>query len=151
MDSGPRIANLVMQVTKESIAAACNLPHDGEKWFKNKLITGGDVNQFLKPEHKDPNWAKGIPRDWIVDEWMEALLMLKRFITCEGRYSTVFLFHLRFLLHLAGIKRMNLPYYFLRDLNKMAMKVQENPKTPPHEIYHRGLIKVLVKAELGKL
>jgi hypothetical protein len=46
---------------------------------------------------------------------------------------------------------MNLPYYFLRDLNKMAMKVQANPKTPPHGIYHQGLIKVIVKAELGKL
>jgi hypothetical protein len=46
---------------------------------------------------------------------------------------------------------MNLPYYFLRDLNKMAMKVQENPKTPPHGIYHQGLIKVLIKDELGKL
>jgi hypothetical protein len=105
----------------------------------------------LKPEHRDPNWAKGIPRDWIADELMEALLMLKRSITCEGRYSMVFLFHLRFMLHLAGIKRMNLPYYFLRDLNKMAIKVQENAKTPPHRIYHQGLIKVLVKAELGKL
>jgi hypothetical protein len=140
-----------MQFTEESIVVACNLPTDGERWFKNKLITGGDVNQFLKPEHRDPNWAKGIPRDWIADEWMESLLMLKRFITCEGCYSIVFLFHLRFLLHLDGIKRMNLPYYFLRDLNKMAMRVQENPNTPPHGIFHQGLIKFLVKAELGKL
>jgi hypothetical protein len=46
---------------------------------------------------------------------------------------------------------MNLPYYFLWDLNKMAMRVQANPKTPPHGIFHQGLIKVLVKAELGKL
>jgi hypothetical protein len=59
-----------MLVIEESIATTCNLPTDGEKWFRNKLITGGDVNQFLKPEHRDPNWAKGIPRDWIVDEWM---------------------------------------------------------------------------------
>jgi len=84
-----------MQVTKESIVVACNLPTDGEMWFKNKLITGGDINrQFLNPEHRDPNWAKGIPRYWIDDEWMESLLMHKRFITCEGRYSIVFLFHL---------------------------------------------------------
>ena len=48
-----------------------------EKSGSNKLITGGDVNQFLKPEHIYSNWAKGIPRDWIVDEWMEALLILK--------------------------------------------------------------------------
>jgi hypothetical protein len=46
---------------------------------------------------------------------------------------------------------MNLPYYFLQDLNNMAMRVQENPKTPPHGIFHQGMIKVLFKAKLGKL
>jgi hypothetical protein len=39
---------------------------------------------------------------------------------------------------------MNLPYYLLRDLSKMAMKVQSNTKTPPNGIYHEGLIKVLI-------
>jgi hypothetical protein len=139
-----------MKVIEDTIASDCNLPVDGEKWFKKKLIVGGDANQFLKTEHRDHNWAKGIPMDWIVDEWMESLLILNHFITCEEQYSTVFLFHLRFLLHLSRIKRMNQPYYFLRDLNKMVMKVQANPRTPPHCIYNQGLIKVLVKAELEK-
>jgi hypothetical protein len=55
------------------------------------------------------------------------------------------------MIHIEGIKRMNLPYYFLWDLNNMDMRVQENPKTPPHRIFHQGLIKFLIKAELGKL
>jgi hypothetical protein len=46
---------------------------------------------------------------------------------------------------------MSLSYYLLRDLNKMAMKIQVKPKTPPHGIYHQGLIKILIKAEMGKL
>jgi len=46
---------------------------------------------------------------------------------------------------------MSLPYYFLRDLNKMAMKIQANPKTTPHSIYHQGLIKVLIKEDLEKI
>jgi hypothetical protein len=33
-----------MQVTEESIVVACNLPTDGERWFKNNFIIGGDVN-----------------------------------------------------------------------------------------------------------
>jgi hypothetical protein len=33
----------------------------------------------------------------------------------------------------------------------MDMKVQYKPKTSPHRIYHQGLIKVNVKADLGKL
>jgi hypothetical protein len=77
--------------------------------------------------------------------------MFKRLITCEGCYCIVFLFHLRFMLHLAGIKRTILPFYFLRDLNKMDMRVQVNPKNPPHKSFHQGLITFLVKAELGKL
>jgi hypothetical protein len=39
-----QVGKLAMQVTKESIAATCNLPTDGERWFNNKLITGGEVN-----------------------------------------------------------------------------------------------------------
>jgi hypothetical protein len=89
-----QVGNLAMQFTKESIVVSCNLPIDGERWFKNKLITGEDVNQFLNPERRDPNWDKGIPRDWIIDGWIEAFLMIKIFITCKGRYSVVFLFHL---------------------------------------------------------
>jgi hypothetical protein len=48
------------------------------------------VNQFMKPEHIDPNWAKGIPKYWIVDEWLEYLHMLKHYITCEGQYTIFF-------------------------------------------------------------
>jgi hypothetical protein len=62
--------------------------------LKNNFNTRGDINQFLKPENIDPNWAKGIPRDRIVYEWKESFLMIKRFITCEGCYSTMFLFYL---------------------------------------------------------
>ena len=82
-----------MQVTEESRVVSCNLPTDGERWFKNKLITRGDINQFLNPKHRDPNWAKYIPWYSIADEWMESVLILNRFITCEGLSSIVFLFH----------------------------------------------------------
>ena len=32
----------------------------------------------------------------------------------------------------------------LKSLAKMYAKVQANPDTPPHAIYHRGLIKILI-------
>jgi hypothetical protein len=34
-----RVANLVMQDTKDLIIATCNLLNDDERWFKNKIIT----------------------------------------------------------------------------------------------------------------
>jgi len=44
------IAGLRIQVTEDSIRKACNIHTDGERWFKNKIITVGDINQLPKDE-----------------------------------------------------------------------------------------------------
>jgi hypothetical protein len=52
------------------------LPRMREYWFK-KLILGQEVcNWFLKPEHQNMSWVKGIPRAWIMDEWRVPLEVL---------------------------------------------------------------------------
>ena len=60
-----------------------------------------------------------LPRPW--SEVAEAVI---KYITCEGRYSTVFKYHLRILAHLrfpqAEAFSMNVPYFLLRSLNLMA-------------------------------
>ena len=55
------VDGLTLQVSADSIAEAFNLPQEGEKWFKGQVITGGNLNSFIKDGHRDPNWAKGIP------------------------------------------------------------------------------------------
>lgn len=43
-----QLGDLVFQVTEDSIATVAELPRDGELWFKNRITTGVDYNQFLK-------------------------------------------------------------------------------------------------------
>jgi hypothetical protein len=72
------VGGLEMEVTEGFIVEACHIPTDEEKWFKNKRITGGDVNPFMEPKLKDPNWSKGIPKDWLVGDWLDTLKMGSR-------------------------------------------------------------------------
>ena len=78
------------------------------------------------------------------------LIVVQRYITCEGRFNTTHLLHMRFLFHISGYKSLNLPYFLHTDLLKISKKIQSNPSPPPHHIFHVGLIKILVKFELDK-
>jgi hypothetical protein len=44
-------------------------------------------------------------------------------VTCEGRYSIIFLYHICSLMHLKKEKLVNMPYYFLSSLTKMAKAI----------------------------
>jgi hypothetical protein len=45
---------------------------------------------------------KGIPISLIKRRWHGLLLILKQFVTCEGRYGLVFFYHIWFLMHFIG-------------------------------------------------
>jgi hypothetical protein len=81
---------------------------------------------------------------------MNFVPVVQKYITCEGRFSTIHLYHMRFLLHLNGDNKMNLPYFLLKSLVKMSNKIQTHPNTAQYSIFHQGLIKVLVMQELNK-
>jgi hypothetical protein len=57
---------------------------------------------------------------------------------------------MRFLLHLNGESNMNLPFFLLRSLTKMEIKIHTCPKNSMYSLFHQGLIKVLVMQYLGK-
>lgn len=134
-----------MQVSEQSIAEAFNLPQEGEKWFKGKLIIGGDLNTFIRDEYRDPNWAKGILGNYLKNEWEETIKLVKIFLTCERRYIVVFLYYLKFLFHFAGMRTLNMPYFILKSLTKMAVRTQTHQEELEYTLYHQAIVKVLVE------
>jgi hypothetical protein len=73
-------------------------------------------------------------------------MIIKQFITCEGRYRFVFLFHLRLLMLFMGFE-LNMPHYLHRILFKMAKRYKRNQADT--SLFHFGLIKMIVVYELG--
>jgi hypothetical protein len=85
-----QIGELVMEVSENTISYATSLLREGEKWFKNCPVGKDLCNWFLKPEFQDENWAKEIPQAWIKDEWHAPLVILYKYLTCEGCYALTF-------------------------------------------------------------
>lgn len=54
------LGGLIVKVSEESIACICLLPAKGERWFKQQQVKVSDRNQFLKDQHQNPEWKRGI-------------------------------------------------------------------------------------------
>ena len=57
-------------------------------------------------------------------QWHDLLAVLKQFVTSEGCFGLVFLYHLRLLMIFMGFP-LNMPYYLLRGLYKMAKRYRK--------------------------
>jgi hypothetical protein len=105
---------------------------------------------FLKPQHQAGNLSKGVPRNYLIEKFDKILGIIQRYFTCEGRFNTLYEYHIRILLHFTGKIEMNIPYYFLRSIGKMSDRIQSKSKDVDTSIFHSRLIRMLVSKELGK-
>jgi len=137
---------LKFKLTVELISEATEIKNEGEHWFKKSPFEF-DPHRYLLP-NVIPNWSKGIPIQSFRKEWIEPLRILQSYVTCEGRYSFVFKYHFRFLQHLVGVSRMNLPFFFLKSLQKMASKIKEQDDHTSQSLFHHGLIKLIISTVL---
>ena len=80
-------------------------------------------------------------------KWCAPFEVISRYISCDGRYSNVQLYHLIILMALKGLK-LNLPYFLLHSLHKMAIMVQCTIGDQNRSLFHHELIKMLVQYQL---
>jgi hypothetical protein len=60
-------------------------------------------------------------------------------------------YHIRLLMHFTAIKPLNLPHYLFRSLVKMTEKVQSKGKDHQTNLFHHGLVKVMVLQRLSEI
>jgi hypothetical protein len=145
------IGNFTLRVNEDSLALVIGLPQTGEKYFKTKHFKDKSWVPFISRSRvSSVNWKKGIPRSWLVHPWDELAYLIQKFITCEGRFSIIYLYHIKLLQHLRGDCEINMPYFLLQSLSKMAKTVQKQDRNTVRSLYHCGLIKMIVKNELLK-
>jgi hypothetical protein len=81
----------------------------------------------------------------VENRWHGLLAVLKQFVTCEGRFGFVFLYHIRLLMNFIGFQ-LNMPYYLWRSLYKMAKRYKRQQLDS--SLFHHGLIKILLVHQL---
>ena len=92
-----------------TLSLATGLPVKGEKW--SKIFKANDVPWTLLFRSRTVRSCnRGLPASMLKPRWHNLLMILKQFVTCEGRYGFVFLFHLRLLMVFMGFE-LSLPHY----------------------------------------
>jgi hypothetical protein len=140
-----KIGDLQLKVTEHSLSLATGLPVKGEKWSKSFKVN--DIPWtllFLSRTVRSCN--RGLPVSMLKPRWHNLLMILKQFVTCEGKYGFVFLFHLHLLMVFMGFE-LSLPHYLHRSLFKMAKKYKKSQADT--SLFYVGLIKILVVYELS--
>jgi hypothetical protein len=140
-----KVGDVQLEITEQSLSLATNLPVKGQKWSKSYKVN--DVPWTLLFRSRTVNSCnRGLPAKMLKPRWYDLLMIIKQFVTCEGRYGFVFLFHLRLLMVFMGFE-LSMPHYLHQSLFKMAKKYKRSQADT--SLFHVGLIKMLVVYELG--
>ena len=119
---------------------------EGELWFI-KIPFTFNAQKYLLPG-VIADWGKGVPIHNFKPEWIEPIKVLRSYVTYEGRYDFVFKYHFWFLQHLSDESKMNLPFFFLKRLQKMFCRVREHQDHTKQSVFHHGLIKLIISTIL---
>ena len=107
-----------------------------------------DYKLFLKPNVRDA--PKHIfPFRHILDKYSPLMKLIMRYFTCEGRFSRLYRYHVRLLMHFTSTKTLNLSNFLFRSLVKMTEKIQTMGKAHITNLFHHSLIKILVVHQLS--
>jgi hypothetical protein len=140
-----KVGDVQLEVTEQSLSSATGLPVEGQKWSKRCKVK--DVSWTLLLQYRTVNSCdRGLSAKMLKPRWYDLLMIIKKFVTCEGRYGFVFLFHIHLLKIFMGFG-LSMPHYLHRSLFKMAKRYKRS-----HDdtiLFHVGLIKMIFVYELG--
>lgn len=84
---------------------------------------------------------------------MPLMKLIIKYFTCEGRFSKLYAYHIRLLLHFTRVRMMSIPYFICKNVERMVVLAKTKPY-PQHlnSIYHFTVIKIVVlhqRTQLG--
>ena len=91
----------------------------------------------------------GIELQLLPHPWDQVAIFLKKYITYEGRYQTVYYSDFPLLSHLRHRNLLNVPFFLFKDLHHMAGFIRA-AKHPYSSLTHHGLIKILILRALAQ-
>ena len=134
-------------ILAEAITIATEIPNSGEKWFNILDICVKNYKSFIKGHYKDAI-KKVFPFGQLLDRFSQLMRVIMKYFTCEGRFSRLYKYHVRLLMHFTGVKPLNLFYYLYKILAKMAEKVQHRESDHQAILFHHALIKFIFLHQL---
>ena len=111
-------------VSTSIIATATGITNMGERWFKSKYLEDRYYEPFIKPMYRNER-KRVFPFRYLLNRYAPMMNIIMKYFSCEGRLSRLYTYHIRLLMHFTRVKLLNIPYYLLRSIDKMAYIVQK--------------------------
>jgi hypothetical protein len=143
-----RVGSMEIRVDEAAIAAATSLPRTGQSWFKTTAPKNLNFRAYLKEEFRHKAWKKGMLVSYLEEEWQELFKGIQLYITSEGRYDKLMMYHFKLLDHFTGKTPLNLPFFLHKSLTKVCKKIRAQPLSMKSTLCHFGLIKLIILEEL---
>jgi hypothetical protein len=142
-----KVGDIQLEITKKFLSEVTGLPLTSQKLFKNSKLDEVPWILFVTSRNIDC-CDKVIPVSLLKIRWHGLLGVLRKFITYEGRFGLVFLYHIQFLMHFIGF-HLNMLLFLLRSLYKMSKRYKK--QNLDSILFHHGLIKLLLVHHLKTL
>jgi len=140
-----KVRDIQLELNEEFVSSATGLPATGQRWFKNSKVDEV-LWLLLFTSRKLVSCDRGMPITTLKPKWHDLLAIVKKFVTCEGRYGLVFLYHLRLLMNFIGYP-LNMPHYLLRSMYKISKRFKREKAASI--FFHHDLIKVIIVHHLS--
>jgi len=131
-------------LTPEIIAEAKSILNVFGQWNKGQLVDRDHYEPYVKASFQ-MHIGGFFPFRYLQDTYAPLMKLIIKYYSCEGRFSRLYTYHVRLLMHFTRVRMMNIPYSICRNIDKMTTLVQ---RKPPHQqynnIYHFALIKIVV-------
>jgi hypothetical protein len=129
-----------MEINEEFISSATGLLATGQRWFKNLKVEEVPW-PLLFVSRKVTSCDRGMPISMLKPQWHDLFIIIKQFVTYEGRFGLVFLYHLHLLMNFMGYP-LNMPFYFHHSLYKMSKRFKR--EKADSSLFHHGLIRLII-------
>ena len=143
------MAGVTFTLTSETISVATGIPNIGEQWHKNKKVERHHYEPYIKDSCLS-QLTRVFPFRFMKDEYAPLMKLIMKYFSCEGRFSRLYAYHIRLLMHITRVRMMNILYFVCRNIERMTTFIQHRtPQQQLNSVYRFALIKILVVHQLG--
>lgn len=122
-----------------------------KKWYKAQDLDEHYYEPYIKSRYRNEK-KRTFPSRFLEDKYAPMVRIIMKYFTCEGRFSRLYTYHIRLIMHFKRVKMLNNAYLLFRNIEKMAYIVQKNPYPQQmRSIYQYSLIKMIVLHHLNLL
>ena len=110
-DGQVTLARVNFVLSPEVISEATGIPNVGEVWPKRKMLDYVYFEPYVRPAFMS-HLSSIFPLRFLRGEYAPIMRLIMHYFTCEGRFSQVFSYHIRLLMHFTRVRMMNIPVFF---------------------------------------